>query len=74
VLERPTACQLPLYPELIHVEHALRDRERFEWNGFRQTAFDFPGQTLYHDGLLVEEDGYKVFFTGDCFSSLESSR
>ena len=70
VLEHPTAYELPcLYPEPIHVERPLRDREAFEWKGFRFTAFDFPSQTLYHDGLLVERDGYKVFFSGDGFSS-----
>jgi glyoxylase-like metal-dependent hydrolase (beta-lactamase superfamily II) len=70
VLEHPRAYELPaLCPDPIRVERPLRDRESFEWKGFRMTAFDFPGQTLYHDGLLVERDGYKVFFTGDCFSS-----
>jgi glyoxylase-like metal-dependent hydrolase (beta-lactamase superfamily II) len=51
------------------VEHRLRDREVIHWKNFTLTAFDFPGQTLYHAGLLVERDGFKVFFTGDCFSS-----
>ena len=70
VLENPRAYQLPaLFPEPIRVDHPLRDRQSFEWKGFKLTAYDFPGQTLYHDGLLVERDGYKVFFTGDCFSS-----
>jgi glyoxylase-like metal-dependent hydrolase (beta-lactamase superfamily II) len=70
VLEHPKAYQLPcLFPEPIRVEHPLRDRETFQWKGFTMTAFDFPCQTLYHDGLLVERDGYKVFFTGDGFSS-----
>jgi glyoxylase-like metal-dependent hydrolase (beta-lactamase superfamily II) len=70
VLEHPKAYQLPcLFPEPIRVEHPLRDRETFQWKGFTFTAFDFPCQTLYHDGLLVERDGFQVFFTGDGFSS-----
>lgn len=70
VLEHPTAYELPaLHPESIRVERPLKDRDSFEWKGFKMTAYDFPGQTLYHDGLLVERDGYKVFFCGDAFSS-----
>ena len=70
ILEHPTAYQGPcLYPESIHVDRVLADRETFSWKGFQLTAFDFPSQTIYHDGLLVERDGYKVFFSGDGFSS-----
>jgi glyoxylase-like metal-dependent hydrolase (beta-lactamase superfamily II) len=70
ILEHPTAYQGPaLYPESIHVDRVLADRESFTWKGFKLTAFDFPSQTIYHDGLLVERDGHKVFFTGDGFSS-----
>ena len=70
ILEHPTAYQGPcLYPESIHVDRVLADRETFSWKGFKLTAFDFPSQTLYHDGLLVERDGYKLFFSGDGFSS-----
>jgi glyoxylase-like metal-dependent hydrolase (beta-lactamase superfamily II) len=70
ILEHPTAYQGPcLYPESVHVDHVLDDRQSFTWKQFKLTAFDFPSQTIYHDGLLVERDGYKVFFTGDGFSS-----
>jgi len=70
ILEHPTAYQGPcLYPESIHVDHVLADRETLAWKGFKLTAFDFPSQTVYHDGLLVEREGHKVFFTGDGFSS-----
>jgi glyoxylase-like metal-dependent hydrolase (beta-lactamase superfamily II) len=70
VLENPTAYQLPcLFPESIHVDRVLEDGETFEWKGFRLTAYFYPGQTLYHAGLLVERGGRKVFFTGDTFSS-----
>ncbi|HEY3840471.1 MAG TPA: MBL fold metallo-hydrolase [Bryobacteraceae bacterium] len=70
ILEHPTAYQGPcLYPESVRVDRVLDDRQTFTWKQFKLTAFDFPSQTLYHDGLLVERDGYKVFFTGDGFSS-----
>ena len=38
------------------------------WHEFQFTFFDFPGQTLYHDGLLVEHEGGGLFFTGDSFT------
>ena len=47
----------------------MADEETLEWKGFKLTAYHFPGQTLYHDGLLVEKDGYRVFFTGDSFAN-----
>ncbi len=42
---------------------------RMRWREFELTSFDFPGQTLYHDGLLVERDGSDaLFFLGDSFT------
>ena len=38
------------------------------WNEFRMTAYFFPGQTLYHGGLLVEGRGLRLFFGGDSFT------
>jgi hypothetical protein len=39
------------------------------WHEFELSFFDFPGQTLYHGGLLVERDGgEKLFFAGDSFT------
>jgi hypothetical protein len=39
------------------------------WHEFQFTFFDFPRQTLYHDGLLVRrDDGDALFFTGDSFT------
>jgi len=29
------------------------------------TAYNYPGQTLYHDALLVEKDDLRMFFVGD---------
>jgi glyoxylase-like metal-dependent hydrolase (beta-lactamase superfamily II) len=70
IIENPTAYNMPcLFPESIHVDRVLEDRESFEWKGFRMTAYYFPGQTLYHAGLLVEKDGFKLFLSGDSFSN-----
>jgi glyoxylase-like metal-dependent hydrolase (beta-lactamase superfamily II) len=70
IIENPLAYQMPcLFPESIRVDHPLDHGQTIEWKGFKLTAYDFPGQTIYHDGLLVEKDGFKVFFTGDSFAN-----
>ena len=39
------------------------------WKEFTFTFHDFPGQTIYHDSLLVEKDNAeKIFFIGDSFT------
>jgi glyoxylase-like metal-dependent hydrolase (beta-lactamase superfamily II) len=70
ILEHPLAYQMPcLFPESIRVDRPMEHGETIEWKGFRLTAYHFPGQTLYHDGLLVERDGVRAFFTGDSFAN-----
>jgi glyoxylase-like metal-dependent hydrolase (beta-lactamase superfamily II) len=70
IIENPFAYQMPcLFPEPIRVDHPLEHGQTTEWKGFKLTAYDFPGQTIYHDGLLVEKDGFKAFFTGDSFAN-----
>jgi glyoxylase-like metal-dependent hydrolase (beta-lactamase superfamily II) len=70
IIENPTAYAMPcLFPESIRVDRALEDGETIAWKEYRLTAFHFPGQTLYHTGLLVERDGVKAFFTGDSFAN-----
>ena len=66
IIENPTAYQMPcLFPESIRVDRVLEHGETIHWKGFQLTAYHFPGQTLFHDGLLVDRGGFKVFFTGD---------
>lgn len=70
ILENPTAYSMPaLYPESIHVDHPLEEGEVIHWKGYTLTAYYFPGQTLYHDGLLIEHDGSRVFMSGDSFAN-----
>jgi glyoxylase-like metal-dependent hydrolase (beta-lactamase superfamily II) len=70
IIENPMAYQMPcLFPESIRVDHPMEHGQTIDWKGFKLTAYDFPGQTVYHDGLLVEKDGFKVFFTGDSFAN-----
>jgi hypothetical protein len=40
-----------------------------KWHEFSLTFYDFPGQTIYHDALLVEKEGDgKMLFVGDSFT------
>jgi glyoxylase-like metal-dependent hydrolase (beta-lactamase superfamily II) len=70
VLEHPSHYRLPaLTANPITSGKPQPDGARMRWREFHLTFFDFPGQTLYHGGLLVErEDGEKLFFAGDSFT------
>lgn len=66
VVTRPLAWRLPcISPSSVKVDRVLADGESFPWHEFRLTAYDFPGQTLYHGGLLVELASDRLFFAGD---------
>ena len=70
ILENPRAYLLPcLFPESIHVDHPLDEGEVIEWKGYKLTGYYFPGQTLYHGGLLVEHQGTRIFLSGDSFAN-----
>jgi len=70
ILENPGAYRLPCLtsqgvPDLI----ALPDGHKMRWKEFNLTFYYFPGQTIYHDALLVEkDDSEKIFFIGDSFT------
>jgi hypothetical protein len=70
VLMRPSHYRLPcLTPNAIKSVKPQPDKASMRWHEFRLTFFDFPGQTLYHGGLLVERDGGEaLFFAGDSFT------
>ncbi len=69
ILEHPERYLLPCLPQYpAPVTRVLKDGEIWKWQEFTLTAFHFPGQTLYHGGLLVEGHGKKVFFAGDSLS------
>jgi glyoxylase-like metal-dependent hydrolase (beta-lactamase superfamily II) len=66
VIENPAHYCLPcIAPCGAPVTRRTADGESWPWREFTLTAFHFPGQTLYHGGLLVEGHGKKVFFAGD---------
>jgi len=70
ILKHPGAYRLPCLtlnpiPKLKVVPEGYKMR----WKEFTFTFHDFPGQTIYHDALLVEKDNAeKIFFIGDSFT------
>jgi glyoxylase-like metal-dependent hydrolase (beta-lactamase superfamily II) len=70
VLQNPGAYRLPcLTTNPITSGKPQANGAHMRWHEFNLTFFDFPGQTLYHDGLLVErDDGAALFFLGDSFT------
>ena len=69
VITDPLAWRVPcISPSRARVDRATQDGESWTWHEFRLTAFHFPGQTLYHGGLLAETEGRKLFFVGDSFT------
>lgn len=70
ILERPEAYHLPcLTPNPIADIRVMPEAHKMRWKEFTFTFHDFPGQTIYHDALLVEKDGAeKIFFIGDSFT------
>jgi len=69
IVSNPKAWKLPcLSPNPIPIDKVVKDGESWQWEEFKLTAYHFPGQTLYHSGLLVEGKGYRLFFCGDSFT------
>ena len=69
-LRRPGAYRLPaMTAHPIDRLTVVPDGHRMSWKEFTLTFYDFPGQTIYHDALLVApEVGESVFFIGDSFT------
>ncbi|HID21502.1 MAG TPA: MBL fold metallo-hydrolase, partial [Planctomycetaceae bacterium] len=66
VLTKPSAWRLPCVdPRPIQVHHPLEDGQSWQWHEFRLTSYYYPGQTLYHDALLVEHGDLRMLFVGD---------
>ena len=70
ILEHPAAYKMPcLTANPIHGVTPASEGGSRRWHEFEFTYSYFPGQTLYHDGLLVKKDGGEsVFFIGDSFT------
>lgn len=70
VIADPRSWRIPcISPNAARVDRRTGDGESWQWREFTMTAYNFPGQTLYHDGLLVESaNGPRMFFVGDSFA------
>ncbi len=70
ILAHPDRYRLPcLTPNPIDNIKVMPEAHRMRWKEFTFTFYDYPGQTIYHDSLLVEKDeGEKIFFIGDSFT------
>jgi glyoxylase-like metal-dependent hydrolase (beta-lactamase superfamily II) len=70
LIERPGDYRLPCLtknPTTVTAKHTERDTWR--WKEYQFTIFDYPGQTLHHNALLVEQSGgWSAFFVGDSFT------
>jgi glyoxylase-like metal-dependent hydrolase (beta-lactamase superfamily II) len=70
ILEHPGAYAMPcLTRNPILVSAPLTSGAQWRWKEFQLTARYFPGQTLYHQALLVQKDGAEaILFVGDSFT------
>lgn len=70
ILERPADYRMPAQTHVPTKGSTHGDGESWQWQGLRLTSFHFPGQTLYHGGLLVENPRAPeiLFFIGDSFT------
>ena len=65
VVSNPDAYFLPCISPVRVPVKGIPDGTSWVWNEFTLTAYEFPGQTLYGAGLLVEGQGCRVFFSND---------
>jgi glyoxylase-like metal-dependent hydrolase (beta-lactamase superfamily II) len=70
ILKNPQAYRLPaMTSEPIDSLVIVPEASSMSWKEFNLTFYYLPGQTIYHDAMLVEKKGgEKIFFVGDSFS------
>jgi glyoxylase-like metal-dependent hydrolase (beta-lactamase superfamily II) len=70
ILKHPDKYRMPcLTPNPISEITIMSEAHKMRWKEFTLTFYDFPGQTIYHDALLVEKDNAEtIFFIGDSFT------
>jgi len=70
ILKDPHAYRLPAMTDRpVANPRVVPDGFEMSWREFKLTFYDYPGQTLYHDAMLVERsDGQSLFFLGDSFT------
>ncbi len=70
ILAAPFRFRMPCLTDApIRRLEVWKEGETRLWHEFRVTRYYFPGQTLYHDAILVERDGgERVLLAGDSFT------
>jgi Zn-dependent hydrolases, including glyoxylases len=70
IIKNPIRYRLPCISPVNVDVTPLDDGHSWIWEEFEFTSFEFPGQTLYHGGLMVRntDNGEIVFFAGDSFT------
>lgn len=70
ILEKPEAYHMAaMTPNAIKDVTGLKDGTVMKWRDLELTFYFYPGQALYHGGLLVRKPGDKtIFFIGDAFT------
>jgi len=70
LIEHPGDYRLPCLTKNPTPVTALhRPGDTWRWKEYQLAIFEFPGQTLYHNALLVQRDGgWSAFFAGDSFT------
>ncbi len=70
ILEKPEAYHMAaMTPNAIKEVIGKKDGATMKWKEFELTFHYYPGQALYHGGLLVKKAGETpIFFIGDAFT------
>jgi len=68
ILQNPMRYRLPCISPVSAGVSPLDDGHVWNWHEFELTSFAFPGQSLYHGGLMLKSGGETVFFAGDSFT------
>ncbi len=69
ILSNPEAYRMPaMTRKPIRNIRVVPDKSTMQWNEFSFTFYNFPGQTIYHNAMLVETGKERIFFIGDSFS------
>ncbi|MFO1063882.1 MAG: MBL fold metallo-hydrolase [Pirellulales bacterium] len=70
ILSRPHAYRMPAMTDIpIQNIQSLTDGHSMKWHEYDLSFHFFPGQAIYHGGLLVRRHGEApIFFIGDSFA------
>ena len=70
ILKEPMRYRLPCISPVSVDVTPLEDGYSWRWQEFELTSFALPGQSLYHDGLMVKntDNNDIIFFAGDSFT------